>query len=442
VNAPRPTNSALASIGDRLARFDPPPQLRRWARLFGYPLFALAVVLVTFVAALPDDKVKERLETLLSQDPTATQPMGLGVDVKAGELSISLLRRGIRADNVIMRTRPTRPADKPSRYVLDVVKVNVGLIGLLFQRPTYSFAIEAFHGTIEGSARVTMTDNHYTVEASALELGAIQGLQTALGPPLEGKVEGKLDLDAPGRLLANSSGAIEVSIDETIFGDGKGKLVIPGDAFLAQGVTIPKIRLGKVIGAITIEKGKAHIDNLRVHSADVDITVEGYVDLRDPLPSSQLHLFLRFKLADALLKREPTLELVTGNLSGQGKRADGFIGAQITGSIGAPYFMANKNPPQGVTSKNDAPPPAAAAPPLPPGAPPATAPATAVPPPPAPPADTPPAAPVEIPPTDKPIVQPKDGIIPPPPMIKGVGRQEIVPRAEEGGTQPPAPAAE
>ena len=434
MNAPRPKKRALAAIGDRLARFDPPPQLRRWASRMGYPVFALFVVLITFVAALPDEKVKERLETLLSQDPTATQPMGLGVDVKAGELSISLLRRGIRADNVIMRTRPTRPTDKPSRYVLDVVKVNVGLLGLLFQRPTYSFAIEAFHGTIDGSARVTLTDNHYTIEAVGLELGAIQGLQTALGPPLEGKVEGKLDLDAPGRLLANSSGSIEVNIDEAIFGDGKGKLSIPGDPFLAQGVTIPKIRLGKVVGALSIDKGKAHIDNLRVHSADVDITVEGYVDLRDPLPSSQLHLFLRFKLSDALLKREPTLELVTGNLSSQGKRPDGFIGAQLTGSLGSPYFMANKNPPQGVTSKNDAPPPSAAPAP-PPGAPAPAAAGAAVPPPPAP--EAAPAAPVDIPPTDKPIVQPKDGIIPPPPMIRGVGRQEIPPRAEEGGTQPP-----
>jgi type II secretion system protein N len=423
-----PPRSRLAMLRDRIAAIDPPPQVRRWARAAGYPAFAVFVALIAFAAALPDEKVKERLETLLSQDPTPMQPMGLGVDVKAGEMSLSLLRRGIRAENVVLRTRPTRSQDKPARYVLDLVRVNVGLFGLLFQRPTYSFDIEAFRGVIEGAVRVTMTDNHYRIEVHDAELGAVQGLQTALGPPLEGKVDGKLELDAPGRLLANSSGSVEVNIDGASFGDGKAKLSIPGDAFLAQGVTIPKIRLGKVAAIVTIEKGKARLDSFVAHSADVDVTLEGYVDLRDPFPSSSLHLFLRIKLADALLKREPTLELVTGSLGAQGKRADGFIGAQITGSFITPFFQANKNPPPGVTSKHDTGAPAAPATAPPPGAPPAAAP-----PPPAGPDAA--QAPVEIPPPERPQPQPQGGVIPPPPAMRGAGRE---PRAEEGGT-PPAP---
>jgi type II secretion system protein N len=424
--------SRLAAVGDWLASFDPPPPVRRFARAAGYPAFAIFVMLTTFSAALPDDRIKDRLETLLSQDPTTQQPMGLGVDVKAGDLSMSLLRRGISAENVVLRTRPVRATDKPARYVLDTVKVNVGLFGLMFARPTYAFTIDAFKGLIEGTARVTMTDNHYHIEVSDVELGAMQGLQTALGPPLDGKLTGKLELEAPGRLLANSNGTLELDVDNVSFGDGKAKLVIPGDAFMSQGLTFPKVRLGKVAAAVTIEKGKARIDQFVAHSPDVDVTLEGYVDLRDPFPSSSLHLFLRFKLNEALVKREATLELATSGLSAQGKRPDGFIGAQITGSFASPFFKADKAPPPGVTSKHDngVPPPPPSSTPAPAPAPPAAAPDAAQAPPP------PPEPKKEEPMSPTTPMQGMPGMPTIPPRVN-------IPHAEEGGTQPPpAPDAQ
>jgi type II secretion system protein N len=352
----------ISKLGDMAARVEVPPRVQRAARMFGYPLFGFFVALITFTSALPNDKIRDRLETMLSADPSSTQPMGLGIDVKAGDLSLSLLRRGIVAENVVLRTRPRFSTEKPTRYVIDKVKVNVGLLGALFQRPTYEFAAEAFGGTVEGSVRVAAADVRYRVEADSVDLGAVQGLQTALGVPLTGKVSGKGDLDAPGRLLSTANGTLDISIDDASLGDGKAKLVIPRDPFLSQGVTLPRLRLGKVTLSANIEKGKAQIDTLRAHSADVDITLEGYVELRDPITSSQLHLFLRFKVSDAALKREPTLELLVSSLGAQGKRPDGFIGAQLTGILGAPTFQAAKTPPPGVTSREEgggaAPPPA------------------------------------------------------------------------------------
>jgi type II secretion system protein N len=343
----------LAKLGDMASRVDVPPRMQRVLRLFGYPVFGLIVALITFTSALPNDKIRDRLETMLSADPSPTQPLGLGIDVKAGDLSLSLLRRGIVAENVVLRTRPRLSTEKPTRYVIDRVKVNVGLLGALFQRPTYDFSAEAFSGTVDGSVRVAASGARYRVNVDGVDLGVVQGLQTALGVPLAGKVGGKLDLDAPGRLLSTANGTLEVSIDEASLGDGKAKLVIPRDPFLSQGVTLPRLKLGKVTASLNIEKGKGQIETLRAHSADVDITLEGYVELRDPIASSQLHLFLRFKISDAALKREPTLELLASNLGTLGKRSDGFIGAQLTGTIGAPSFQAAKTPPPGVTSREE-----------------------------------------------------------------------------------------
>jgi hypothetical protein len=255
----------------------------------------------------------------------------------------------------------------------------------------------------------------------------MQGLQTLLGPPLDGKLNGKLELDAPGRLLVNSNGTLDLDIDGVSFGDGKGKLVIPGDAFLSQGLTFPKVRLGKVSASVTIEKGKARIDQFVAHSPDVDVTLEGYVDLHDPFPSSSLHLFLRFKLNEALTKREATLELATSGLSVQGKRPDGFIGAQITGSFAAPLFQANKSPPPGVTSKHDsgtaAPPPTPTPTPTPALTPMQNAITDAAQPP----------VPEAKPETKKEETPPKAEVVMPPPKV-------TVPRAEEGGPPPPAPS--
>ncbi len=422
---------------ERLGEFEPPPRLRRLLGLAGYPIFGLLVALIAFASAIPRDKVRDRLETLLSQDPTGAQPMGLGVDVKAGELSVSLLSRSITADNVVLRTRPLRSTDKPARYVLDKVEIGVGLLGLAFQRPTYAFTIDAFEGRLKGAVRVTATDNHYDIEGQKLALGAVQGLQTAIGLPIEGKVEGKLTLDAPGRLLANSSGSLEITIDNCAIGDGKAKLAIPNDPFLAQGVTIPRIRLGKVFIQITIEKGKARFESMRAHSQDGDLSLEGYLDLRDPFPMSQMHGFLRFKLNDALVKREASLELLTNSLAGLGKRPDGFIGAQLTGSLSSLAFLANKNPPQGVTTKAEstpAPPPAVPSTPAPataPGGVPTATPTAVVPPPPSG-GDTPP-TPIEIPPPQPsaapPQPQPKDGVVPAPTPMRSPTRVEPEPAA-------------
>ena len=353
--APR-KSSFVDAVMERLKHFEVPEGLQRPLRIFGYPVFGVLVGLIAFAAALPRDKIKERLEFLLSQEPSAMQPMGLGMDVKAGELSLSLLSRGIRAENVVLRTRPMRTADKPSRFVLDTVRLNIGIIGAMLQHPTYKFSIDAFEGNVEGTIKVSEKEAHYDIEGVGLSLGAVQGLQNAVsGLPVEGKLEGKFELDAPGRLVSTADGSLDLNIDGASIGDGKALLIIATDPFLAQGVTMPRIRIGKVQVNVVIEKGRARLETVKAHSADVDITVEGSIDLRDPLPLSLLHLYVRFKLSDELIKKEPTLGLVTTSLAA-GKRTDGYFGAQVTGSLASPLFVPNLTPPAGVISKIAAPP--------------------------------------------------------------------------------------
>ena len=118
-------------------------------------------------------------------------------------------------------------------------------------------------------------------------------------------------------------------------------------------MTVPRIKLGKLSGQIVIEKGRARFEGVRVHSADGDATLDGYVELHDPIGMSQMHAYLKFRPSEALIKREPTVELLINALAGTAKRSDGYLGIQLTGPLSAMFFLPSKDPPFGVTTRNE-----------------------------------------------------------------------------------------
>jgi hypothetical protein len=221
---------------------------------------------------------------------------------------------------------------------------------------------------------------------------------------------------------------------------------VPNDPFLAAGLTFPRIKLGKLSGQILIDKGKGRFEGVRVHSVDGDATLDGYVELRDPIGMSQMHAYLKFRPSEALLKREATLELMTNALSGTAKRSDGYLGIQLTGPLSALFALPSKDPPFGVTSSNGespAPTPAPVAAPRPtiPQAapvfnPPAQPPAQLPPPPPSNPAPEPsPGAPSCAPAT------PPSGVIAPPSGAPPSGGGTEIGPAPTGGTVGAPPPA-
>jgi hypothetical protein len=116
-----------------LPHIEIPPRFRKPLIWAGWPLFFLAVMMITLFASLPRDRVKDRIEATLAQDPMSGQPGALGADVTIGDLGLTLFTgAGIKAKDVVIRTRPPNPNDKPARYIVDDVTVRAGLLGLLF----------------------------------------------------------------------------------------------------------------------------------------------------------------------------------------------------------------------------------------------------------------------------------------------------------------------
>ena len=308
-----------------------PPWAIRGARYAGYPLFGVFIFLVVLYLSLPWDRVKDRIESTAQ---------AAGFDIRIDELGPAFLM-GVKAKNVTLRTRPVNPADKPSRFVFDQVSAYPSLLRLIFGQTKADFDAQAFGGNINGQFKAG-TDVYADLSLKNVDLGQIPGLEGLVKLPMTGVLKAGGDLELPKSHFAEGKGEFKVECKGCSIGDGKAKLVIPGDAFLQQGVTVPKIQLGDPKGSLVIEKGTAKMTNFEGHSPDMDIKIEGDIALRDPWPFSTANLCLAFRPTQALIKREAVFELLGRSLDANAKRADGYYTVRISGRLDSMFFMPTR----------------------------------------------------------------------------------------------------
>src|SRR4029077_4083681 len=152
---------------------------------------------------------------------------------------------------------------------------------------------------------------------------------------------------------------------------------------------------------VVIEKGTGKLKGVEAKSPDIEIALEGDVQLRDPAANSIINMYLRFKPSDAFLKSAATLQTLLQMAGAAGRRPDGSYGVRISGRFGAPMGALSPTSPLG----GAAPPPPRSGgrpgiapapsyvPPPPAAVPPATGEAPQVPPSPPPPDQAPPPPP-------------------------------------------------
>ncbi|HMU39588.1 MAG TPA: type II secretion system protein GspN [Pseudomonadota bacterium] len=359
----------------------------RWVTFFLYAGFGLLVFLLSLSLSLPEDKIKDRLERELSQErgPASVAAggfgIGTGMDVIVGDLSVHVFRPGITASDVRLRPRkPSNPgadlgatpkAMPPLPLTVDRIDVRLHPVDALFGTKSGRLEVEAFGGEVTADGSQGSDGVAVTLQSHDITLGRVSAISGLLPLPMIGTAGLSLQIAIPNQKqllppagrpvaappvsaaaprldLAKAEGKIDLLLSQASVGDGKAKLVIPGDPFLSQGVTFPRIRLGDVIGKVTIERGRAKIVDLHAKSPDVELWIDGQVELRDPLDFSELRLYVRFKPSAQLVAREPTLELVTNSQS-QGKRQDGALGFAVTGTLANPRARPAKDPPDGVS---------------------------------------------------------------------------------------------
>ncbi len=363
----------------------------RVLKILGYPLFALVVFVASLYYSLPRDRIRDRLERELSQEPGPSPfgsggfGIGLGMDVRIGEMDLHLLSPGVSATAVQLRPRKpglgspiaapsgAPPGDKDDKdkkgvkpLFIDRLDIRLPLTEVLGGNKVADVEAEAFGGTIRGVGGISdgMFLNGHIDE---LVLGRIPNLGQLLPLPMTGTLSLSINFKAPPTKQApgappprpgapptfdmpHATGLLDVQLKDGSLGDGKAKLVVPGDPFLSQGLTFPRLRLGNLIGRVVVDRGRATFDELHSKSPDAELWIDGYLELRDPVPNSELHLYVRFKPSAELIKKEPTIEILN-NAMGAGKRADGALGFAVTGSLAMPRSRPAREPPDGVTAR-------------------------------------------------------------------------------------------
>jgi type II secretion system protein N len=296
-------------------------QVRRWAAFSGA---GLVVYIVTLTFCFPYQRAGELVAAMAAQR---------GYDVEIGE-SKGAFPFQLALEQIRVTSRTTTPGAKPARTTIDGARV--GLVPFLLSRgKKLDLVISGLGGEIAvGAESEKKGPFDYEIRARDIAMARLPGVKEAINLPLGGTLELTLDLQSPSGKFAEASGELSFKCTACVAGDGKTPLKLSGsNPFLAAGLTLPRIRLGDLVGRAQVEKGTAKLQGVQAKSADVEVTLEGEVTLRDPPAYSTVNAYLRFKLGDALLKNAPTLGSMLQMAGGTGRRPDGFYGVRLSGTL-------------------------------------------------------------------------------------------------------------
>lgn len=198
---------------------------------------------------------------------------------------IRIVRRAeMGAENTAPRPLPTE---------IDRLRLRIGLLSLVRQRPRADIRMQVDEGRLRASVAPAGSGHRFTATFDELELRRFQPLREAIGLPVQGRVNGTIALgyDADIRL---DGGDLRLTIDNTILGPGD----LHAEAFRPFGgfVPLPATRLGRITLTGTISGSDLAIDELTATGADVRFDVTGDAQLRDPLTATTIRLALVFSL--------------------------------------------------------------------------------------------------------------------------------------------------
>lgn len=374
----------------------------RYGRIFLYPLFGLWVFATVFYLTLPFNRFKDWVGARLASE---------GFEMEAASAGPAL-GLGMHLDDVILVSRSSS-TEKPIRILVDQATLCVSPWAYLFGTQSFSVKADIFSGELAVDYEATDQNRTYMAVGKRIDLAELPWIKAAINLPVIGQLRIDLDIKSPKKRISEAKGRLAFACAGCVLGDGKAKLIVKGSPLLAEGLGLPRIRLGDFNGKIVFDKGVGRISGIQIKSQDLEFFLEGEITLADPLAQSRVDLYIRFKPSESLLKSSEKLRTIIELTAQMGKRPDGFIGFRLSGTLrrlGAPQWLQTSpftnSPPAGKASPTN---PTVPSPTLPPQ--PAISP-TASPPPPPPP--SPPPSPHPSP-TPNTITLPPPSLPPPAP---------------------------
>lgn len=318
------------------------PRQRLLVKGAAYTLLGIASFLVALSFVFPYDRVKGKLIEVLGEK----------YDVTVGDVGRGLLPGQVVFEDVVLRTRPTKPDEKSKEIVIDRLEIDLGLdynlIGAIRQKVDIGFEVEMGGGEIEGEIEASRSLVAAHFETDALPLGNLPGVADAVGLPMTGDLDAAFEIRLPGGKWKDAEGRIEIDCDDCIVGDGVSKMTLssqkrsttgrlrratPGWGDEARSITVPRLSLGETSILVEISKGTGEIKTFSAESKDGWLKIGGKIEFKDPFASSLFPGCMQFKLSDELKKREPNFGNIEFGISEKLRQADGSYAIPTRGKL-------------------------------------------------------------------------------------------------------------
>jgi len=264
-------------ISDKLSE-----RTRRLGKVGGFLGFGLAVFLIAFYVTLPYGRIKDYLASQVAS-------VGYVMEAKHAGPSLSL---GMKLKDVSL-VSPSASGGKPTRILIDKATLGISLLSYLGGTKAFSLVADVFGGELGADVKIGKTDSSAKSTGSEIDLAEIPWVKNAINLPLSGKLDLKLDVALPKQRFSEAKGQLSWACSGCALGDGKAKLMIAGNPLLAEGLGLPKIRLGDFDGKVVIDKGVGHLHGVQFKSVDAEATVEGEIHLAQPIATSRVDLYVR-----------------------------------------------------------------------------------------------------------------------------------------------------
>ena len=303
-----PTLGKLSQLGPLGLR------ARRLLRYVGFAVLGLVTFVLAFQATFPFARVKDKIIEALAEKYEVT----IG-SVEGGWLPGRVYFRGIS-----LVTRTTKPDDIPTRFNIEQLRVDVGILAAL--RGTTKVGLDATIGDAKNGrgrivADLALSNSSTQISVVSDEVpSASLPVREVLGLPMSGKLVFSFDLDLPndkskaGKVGPNwpkAAGSVSLRCPTgCTIGDGKSKLKVKvsnqrQQAFAEGGIDFGKISVDTLAIDVELKNGKLDMTKFDLKSPDGEAHVDFDMVMNQDINQSMVTGCLRFHGSEALLKREP-----------------------------------------------------------------------------------------------------------------------------------------
>lgn len=329
----------------------------RFLKFAAYPAFYLLCIGLFFYLTFPWDRLKDRLIAELS-----AQPKGFlaGKRIEIDELD-SYWLTGVEAKGVRLFFPPfedtttsggpfgqtaekDKPAPKESVVEVDAVEARLQILPLIIGRVRIKFYAAAYNGTIRGTVPVGGSSGPVELDLEEIDLSKASIIKDFIGVPINGIAKGNLTLAAEGGKFSKSNGALDLAVANVSVGDGKSK--IKGQ------IALPEAKLGDLTITAEAKDGVLKVTKLEANGSDLELSGDGKINVKENIGSSVADLYIRFKFTDTYRTKSdltksllgapgssaPSLFELADPRIKKSKRADGFYGWHLHGTLGRPKY--------------------------------------------------------------------------------------------------------